>query len=77
MPHVLKAWMILHLHLWVHHRMLLRRRRAPLLTTILPLISAFIVVVVVSAAFVCEIARAFVLVRAAVVLETPDNVVDV
>ena len=56
----------------LHHLVLVRRP-----SSLVSLVPAFFILVIVSATLIREVRRALVLVRAAIVLESPDRLVDV
>ena len=71
-PDMLKARMMLHGLLHAHHGMVWLR-----CATLIALCALAIIIVVISTVFVREVGRALVFVRAAIVLEAADYLVDV
>ena len=67
------------LHLWVrHHTWLLGRYWCPSLLLLASLLPALVVFIIVAgAALIRKVCRSLMLMRAAIVLEPPDNLVDV
>ena len=75
MPHVPKAGMVLHLR--VHHGMVWRRRRAPMRAWLSSCPILIILIFVPSTTFVRKVRWPLMLMRAAIVLKAPDDLIDV